>query len=431
VILTGRLAALALAASVVVGLTVRSWSGLALVNGIVVALAIIDAVLAGSTRSLSIRRSGAESTRLGEPIEVSLTVRNIGRRRVRGVVRDAWVPSAGASPTRQWIDIEPVAAQRITTVLNPWRRGSRWADRITVRSFGPMKLAGRQGSHLVPWVVTVHPGFPSRRHLPSRLARLREIDGRSAVNVRGQGTEFDSLREYVIGDDIRSIDWRASARSRDTIVKTWRPERDRRIVLVIDSGRTSAARIGDGTRLDATMDAALLLGALASRAGDRIDLIAHDRDVRISLRSLSAGDVLPAMSAALTPLEPQLVETNARSMVSAVLTRVRQRSLVVLLTALDPAAVEENLLDVLPLLVARHRVIIAAVSDPRLVELSQSRATVSEIYQAASALAAQQRRRELVARLTRMGVDVVDEVPERLAVALSDRYLALKAAGRL
>jgi uncharacterized protein (DUF58 family) len=263
------------------------------------------------------------------------------------------------------------------------------------------------------------------------LARLREIDGRSAVNVRGQGTEFDSLREYVVGDDIRSIDWRASARSRDTIVKTWRPERDRRIVLVIDSGRTSAARIGDGTRLDATMDAALLLGALASRAGDRIDLIAHDRDVRISLRSLAAGDVLPAMSAALTPLEPQLVETNARSMVSAVLTRVRQRSLVVLLTALDPAAVEENLLDSLPLLIARHRVIIAAVSDPRLVELSQARETVSEIYQAASALAAQQRRRELVERLTRMGADVVDEVPERLAVALSDRYLALKAAGRL
>ena len=106
------------------------------------------------------------------------------------------------------------------------------------------------------------------------------------VLIRGQGTEFDSLREYVVGDDVRSIDWRATARRADVVVRTWRPERDRRVVIVLDTGRTSAGRVGvDPTasdpggwpRLDWSMDAALLLAALASRAGDHVDFLAHDR----------------------------------------------------------------------------------------------------------------------------------------------------------
>ena len=129
----------------------------------------------------------------------------------------------------------------------------------------------------MPGAVRSLPPFESRKHLPSRLARLRELDGRSAVRMRGAGTEFDSLREYVRGDDVRSIDWRASARNRTVVVRTWQPERDRRVVIVLDTSRVSAARIGDVPRLDSAMDAALLLAALAARAGDRIDFLAGDR----------------------------------------------------------------------------------------------------------------------------------------------------------
>ena len=85
----------------------------------------------------------------------------------------------------------------------------------------------------MPWQVRILPPFLSRKHLPSRLAKLRELDGMVPVLIRGQGTEFDSLREYVIGDDVRSIDWRATARRADVVVRTWRPERDRRVVIVL------------------------------------------------------------------------------------------------------------------------------------------------------------------------------------------------------
>ena len=107
-----------------------------------------------------------------------------------------------------------------------------------MRSFGPLGLAARQGGTQVPWTVRALPPFRSRRHLPEKLARLRELDGQHRSLLRGQGSEFDSLREYVLGDDVRSIDWRGTARQSDVLVRTWRPERDRRILVVLDTGRT-------------------------------------------------------------------------------------------------------------------------------------------------------------------------------------------------
>ncbi|OOK72970.1 hypothetical protein BZL29_5135 [Mycobacterium kansasii] len=167
-----------------------------------------------------------------------------GRRRFRGHIRDAWPPSARGEPRSHQVNIGGGERQQLTTQLRPVRRGDQRAAVVTARSLGPLGLAGRQRSQPVPGKVRVLPPFLSRKHLPSRLAKLREIDGLLPTLIRGQGTEFDSLREYVVGDDVRSIDWRATARRSDVMVRTWRPERDRRVVLVLDTGRMAAGRVG-------------------------------------------------------------------------------------------------------------------------------------------------------------------------------------------
>ena len=319
----------------------------------------------------------------------------------------------------------------MTSSLRPTRRGDRRAARVTVRSTGPLGLAARQGSHVVPWTVRTLPPFASRKHLPSKLSRLRELDGRTAVMVRGQGTEFDSLREYVDGDDVRSIDWRATARANDLVVRTWRPERDRHVLLVLDTGRTAAGRVGDAPRLDAAMDAALLLAALASKAGDRVDLIAHDRLERASVVGASSTELLHQLVQAMAPLDASLVETDWRAVASTILRRAGHRSLVVLLTALDPAPLEEGLLPVLPLLARKHHVLLASVADSRVTELGLGRGDADAVYGAAAAARAIAARRHLERVLRRQGVDVVDAEPDDLPPRLADAYLALKAAGRL
>jgi uncharacterized protein (DUF58 family) len=430
VALTGRAVLLALLGVLPVALSDTYLAVLA-VAGVLLVLVVVDVALAVPVGSLRVSRSGATSCRLGTTVEVPLAVVNTSGRRLRGVLRDAWVPSAGAGPRSHRLDVPAGERRVLVTRLTPTRRGDRRPDRVTVRSVGPLGVAARQGRHEVPWRVRVQPSFASRVHLPERLARLRQLDGIVAARVRGQGTEFDSLREYVAGDDVRSIDWRATARRSEVVVRTWRPERDRRVLVVVDTGRTSAGRVGDVPRLDAALDAALLLAALASRAGDRVDLLALDREVRAAVEGAGREELLSRLVDAMANLEPALVETDGRRVVSEVLRRSRRRSLVVLLTTLDAAPLEEGLLPVLASLTTRHTVVLASVGDPRVEEMLGSRGDVEAVYAAAAAERARAERRRITALLRRRGVEVVDAPPAEFAPAVADAYLALKAAGRL
>jgi len=430
VALTGRTPLLALVGV----LPVLLWPGWAWLLGwlaLVVLLVCVDLALAGSPRAVTLQRELPGSVRLGEPCEAALVLTNTGRRRLHGMIRDAWQPSAGAQNPRHPLDLPAGERRRVVTRMLPTRRGDRLAERITLRSVGPLGLAARQASPIDRDRIRVLPPFTSRRHLPSKLSQLREIDGRAALRARGQGTEFDSLRDYVLGDDVRSIDWRATARRQQVVVRTWRPERDRRVLLLLDTSRTSAARVGDAPRLDAAMDAALLLAALAARAGDRVDLLAMDRRERARVEGASRTELLPALVEAMAPLEPDLVEADWTAIVAAIRKRLSRRSLVVLLTSLDSAAVEEGLLPVVARLTSHHRVLVASVADPELARMAAGRDDAYAVYGAAAAERTLLERAAVTAELGRLGVDVVDASPDELPPKLADRYLALKAAGLL
>ncbi|MEV4901784.1 DUF58 domain-containing protein [Citricoccus sp. NPDC055426] len=408
-------------------------------------VAAADLLLAASPRTLGLERELPASSRLDEHVDNALLVTNRGRRRLRGSVRDAWQPSAGqtvppsspppSSPPRAdaavALDVPAGERRRTLTHLVPRRRGTLRTPSATVRSWGPLRVAGRQLTIPAPGQISILPPFRSRRHLPSRLARLREMDGRSAVQHRGAGTEFDSLRDYVRGDDVRSIDWRATARRQDVVVRTWRPERDRRVVIVLDTSRTAAARVDDEPKLDTGIEAALLLAALASAGGDRVELIAFDRRVRARASSTQKGNLLHRMVTALAPVQPTLLSADWSSIPVEVAAVSRQRSLVVLLTDLDASSLQEGLLPVLPALTARHQVVVASVADPQLAQMARVRDDAETTFRAAAAERAGLERRAAARELEMLGVEVVDEAPHVLPPALADTYLRLKAAGRL
>ncbi|WP_067976589.1 DUF58 domain-containing protein [Mycolicibacter icosiumassiliensis] len=438
-ILTGRAALIALLSAVPI--TLAPWPAAAfgvLLAGLTAAV-LLDVALTTDPATLHIERSMDNTVRLGQTITSTLWIVN-GGSRFRGQLRDAWPPSACATPRAHPLQLGAGQLSRVLTELRPIRRGDQQAARVTVRSIGPLGLAGRQRSRQVPGQVRVLPPFLSRRHLPARLARLREVDGNLPALVRGQGSEFDSLREYVVGDDVRSIDWRATARRSEVVVRTWRPERDRRVVIVLDTGRTAAGRIGvDPTardpagwpRLDWSMDAALLLAALALRAGDHVDLLAHDQVTRAGVFGASRTRLFSQLVDAMAPLQPALVESDAAAMLATLSRRARRGNLVVLLTDLNPSALEEGLLPVLPTLTAAHQVILAAVADPRVERLADGRGDAAAVYDAGAAERARNDRRAMAARLRSSGVQVIDAPPEDLAPALADAYLAMKAAGQL
>jgi uncharacterized protein (DUF58 family) len=404
-----------------------------------VVLGILDLLLAASPRQVALERRLPARVRLGAEAVSELYVTNAGRRTMRGTVRDAWEPSAGLARSRTPLDVPAGERRRVVEVLTPWRRGDRHVAEVTVRAWGPLRLWGRQATLSAPGRIRVLPPFTARKHLPSRLARLRELDGMTSVMLRGQGTEFDSLREYVRGDDVRSIDWRATARRHDptggsgarVMVRTWRPERDRRVIIVIDTARTSAARIDDEPRIDTSFESALLLGALTSRAGDRVDLLAYDRGVRARVQGASGQDLLPRMVDAMAGVEPALIEMDWNAVPAQLAGITSQRSLVVLLTSIEAPGASRGLLSVLPQLTKRHTVVVASVTDPETLRATTDRTDRETVYRAAAAERALLDVARVTAAIQRLGADVVTGSPTDLPPALSDRYLGLKAAGRL
>jgi uncharacterized protein (DUF58 family) len=434
--LTGRLAAAVSAGILPVvllsGAGVPAWAIAGAWILLCGALTAIDVTLAPSPRSLTVERRLPERALRDQPVATTLLLHNTGRRRLRGRVRDGWQPTAGAPATRPAIDIPAGERRRVDIPLRPRRRGELRTGFVAVRSRGPLGLAGRQRLQDAPGALRVLPPFTSRRHLPSRLARLRELDGNTSIQVRGQGTEFDSLREYVRGDDVRSIDWRATARAGTTMLRTWRPERDRHVVIVIDTGRTSAARVGDGIRLDAAMESALLLSALAARAGDHVHLVMFDRVVRARVTRRDGPALLPALVDAMAPVEAQLIDTDWEAAVAQVRAFTSRPSLVVLLTAQDAVDSARGFLAALPALTGRARVLVGAATD----EADDTghridRRTADDVYREAARERAARDAARVADAVRRAGGDAVSATPEDLPPAIADRYLALKAAGRL
>ncbi len=432
-IVTGRL--VLLVALGVVPLVLLSSAGLSawLVAGgwiaLSVGLALVDVATAADARRVEITRTLPERALRDEPVSGELRVRNLGTRLLRARVRDAWQPTAGAPEERLSLTVPPGERRAATLRLLPRRRGELRSSFVVVRSLGPLGLAGRQAVVDAPARLRVLPPFTSRRHLPSRLARLRELDGNTTLQVRGQGTEFDSLREYVRGDDVRSIDWRATARAGTTMLRTWRPERDRHVVVVIDTGRTAAARVGDGVRLDAAMEAALLLSVLATRAGDHVHLLMFDRVTRARVTRIEGAHLLPALVDAMCPVDPQLIDTDWEAALAQVRALSVRPALVVLLTAADDPEAARAFLASLPAVAARSRLLVATATDGP--GQAPPHRDAADVYAAAAIERARHDADRVRDAVVRAGGDAVSASADELPPLVADRYLALKAAGRL
>lgn len=430
-VVTGRLFGIAVAAALFVVLVSPSWFGVLLATALLCALAATDRARTAGSTDVVLERTELTVLRLGAATEVELAVTNTGSRTVRGRLWDDWPGSAGATGQEHRLDLAPGRRVRVRTTLAPTRHGDRTAGPVTVRLFGPLGLAGHQFQRHVPARVRALPPFRSERLLGGKVKRLHHLEGRNLAYLRGQGTEFDSFREYVPGDDIRTIDWRATARATDVLVRTWRPERNRQLLMLLDTGRISAARVGAGTRLDGAIEAALLLGSLAATGGDMVGLLAYDREIRAEVRAGVGRGVQPKLMHALAGVTPALVDTDAEGLVRAAIRRVRRRGLIVWFTGLDSAAITENLLPVLPVLAERHRVLLVSVTDPEIAAAAADRSDLRALYRAAAAESRLAEQAVLQESLRRMGVTVIAAAAPDLPGALADEYLELKKSASL
>ncbi|MDQ1402451.1 MAG: hypothetical protein QOG03_767 [Actinomycetota bacterium] len=429
---TARLAAVAAALALAVA-AVPSARALLVVNGLLLLVAAVDWALVPRPASVPVTRELPPILTLGTEGTIVWRVTNPTGRRLHVRGGDELAPSLRARSRRFRLTLPARGRVMARTSIRPSRRGRFEPTEIVIRISGPLGLMSRQKKRRVPGVLRVYPPFRSRDEAELRINRARVLEvGLRSAQGRGGGTEFDQLRDYTPDDEFRRIDWAATARVGKPIVRTYRAERNQTVILLLDNGRVMAGRVGGVPRLEHAMDAVLMMTAVATRLGDRVGLVAFDRDVRAVVSPGHGRDQLGRVTEAMYALEPELAESDYRAAFTQTLTRFRRRALLVLFTELAEQAVSETLLPALPLIARDHVVIIASVTDPQV--LAWSRATpeaAANAYRKAAAAAALEERRRTVARLRGLGATVVDAPPGELAPRLADAYLKLKATGRL
>jgi uncharacterized protein (DUF58 family) len=425
-----------LAALLVAAQAVLDWDllvGLLVVNGALLLVTAFDFFAAPGPNAVEIRREFPSVIVLGHRAELGWTLVNRTNRSIRVAFADELAPSLRAIDRRFSLRLTSRARAHVATPVKPARRGRFRVAELVVRLPGPLGLIRRQYKTHEPIVISVHPAFPSRPDAELRLqkARVLEVGLRSAKG-RGGGTDIDQLREYTVDDEFRRLDWAATARAGKPIVRTFRAERNQTVIALLDNGRTMAARVADVPRVEHAMDALMCLVTVATGLGDRVGLIAYDREVRAVVPASAQHGQLGRITGEIFDLEPALIESDYRAAFLAALTRFKKRTLFVLLGELNAATIEESLIPALPLIARRHEVIFGSVQDPQVEAwANEVPADAEAAYRKVSAVASQAKRRRLTAVLQGYGVRVVDVPPGTLAPQLTDAYLHIKATGQL
>ena len=390
---------------------------LAVVALLFAALAVTVAVdIALVRRQPDVVRSVSPIVVRGVPAELSLETTAAGRVRLR-------------QPRPVDVEIEPGQADgRLGATLVARRRGRHVLPAPAIRSTGPLGLGAWTHRAGEPAALTVYPDLPGARRLAAAVRRGRLWEEGQRRGPIGIGTEFESVRDYLPDDDIRHVNWRAAARLGRPMSNQFRVERDRDVMCVVDCGRLMAAPAGAGTRLDAAIDAAVAVAAVAEELGDRCGVLAFaGAPLRaMAPRRRGTGAVLHA----LHDLEPVAVDSDYDGAFRRVAGSKRAFALV-LTDVLDEAAARP-LLAALPVLARRHTVALATVTDEELTELVHAEpGRKLDVYRAAVALDVLAARRRTVAQLHHAGADVIEAPAGALPAACVRAYLRAKSRGQL
>ena len=386
-------------------------------------LALAGAVVADAwsvRRPPAVERSVPRA--LSRGVAAPLVVAPVGGGRGQARIRQPVPPALAVEPDE--------ADDHLDAVIRPRHRGRHVLPPVAVRLTGPLGL-GRWdhrvgGDH----GVVVYPDLPAARALAAtvRSGMARDL-AQLSRGALGLGTELERVRDYLPDDELRQVNWKATARLGRPMSNEYRLDEDRDVICVVDAGRLMAAPLGaDRTRLDAALDAAAAVAVVADAVGDRCGTVAFDAAVRRLVRPRRAGG-RPVLDA-LFDLEPAPGDSDYAAAFHAV--GGGKRACVVVLTDLVDEAAARSLVDAVPVLARRHAVVVATATDSDLVELLATEpATPLQVHAAAVAAEVLDARARAATQLRRSGAVVVEAPAARLGRVCVSAYLSLKARARL
>lgn len=432
--------------------------GALLYNFVLVLAAVLDWYLSPAPHSWEISREVSERMHLGAPNKVKLSAR---LKPVRGRVSVLPITLRDEPPQGWLVEVKrgerahvprlalnPPAGREAFSeyFVIPTRRGDFKFGNLSARYPTVLGLWTRQFTREAEASVRVYPDTTevARYELRLRQGRLRDM-GLHLLKLRGQGTEFESLREYTTGDEYKSINWKASARRGKLISTNYEVERDQNIVIAIDCGRMMTALAdtrsygleeltGEAagavplSKLDYAINATVLLAHVAASAGDAVGLLLFSDQVLSFVPPRKGRTQTGALIEALYGVQPSVVEPDYRNAYEYLIGRKLRRSLIVTFTDLIDREASQELLQASGALRRHHNPLCVTLNNRDVIEMAEAiPASPEELYSKAMALQMQRQRMQALKELTQRGVGILDVQARELTVATVNRYLDLKA----
>jgi uncharacterized protein (DUF58 family) len=408
------------------------FAGLVLL-AIIVAL-VVDVAMLPGRHDVIVRRLLDETVGVGDTVEGRYEVQSLWDRPLYAVLHDdlpAKFLSATPSGEEERISARGQLAQQFS--VTGVARGVAPLGVIAVTVRTPLGLAARTFRYEQNDQALVTPSLAGVKRfrwlaVHHRLATV----GVRATRRRGEGRSFARLRDYVVGDDPRHIDWKATARRGQTTTREFTVEQSQTVFILVDAGRSMTQIAGRYPRFEYALSASLLLADVASTAGDRVGALVFDDKLRALIPAQRGGMALSALRNAMIPLQPTLVEPDYATAFRTLAQRQRKRSLVVLITDVIDARTSRSLLAHLARGVTRHLVVVVALRNEALRQTAATRgATARDLYTSGAAEELIAERVTALQRMRDAGVVVLDVAPEAMAAAMVNEYLELKSRGAL
>jgi uncharacterized protein (DUF58 family) len=429
---------------------------------------LLDGLRLPAAAKLTVGRSWSSAPALMSETEIELSLENHGRTVLDCRLVDDLPPALVAEPATLRLTAFPGVPAKSSYCVVPSERGDQKTGWLYVRYRSPLGLLERWARAPLTQTVRVYPALRANEEQQIFLARSRQIDLQlRRSRQRGLGRDFESLREYREGDDLRDICWTATARQGRPITRQYQTERSQPVWIVLDCGRLMRARVaatlppessqpvsghdfsradtrGEATgalapegkllkrpsihsKLDYACTTAVALAQLALYSGDRVGLLAYGQGIQQRLLPGKGAAHLRQIIESLAQLRAEPSEAD-HLLAAATFSRLQpRRSLILWVTDLAETAMRPEVIDGALQLLRRHVLLFVAMAQPEIEAIAQARPkSVEQMFLAAAAQEMAGRRELLLARLHEQGALTLDLNPEVLTSSVLNQYLAVK-----
>lgn len=431
-----RRLALALAASALLWLLPGRAGTLAggVVLGALLLLAAVDLLLLPSGRGLAITRRVAATVGIGDTAGGVLVLESRWPRTLAVELADRFPPAVFGGIATTLVSMPPRGEAQVAFEMTGMTRGRVSLGPVGARVRSRLGLMGARFRFPLDDHVLVVPSVSGvRRFRLLALQHRLDTAGVRALRRRGEGQAFAALREYVVGDDPRHIDWKASARKAKVITREFTIERSQSVLTLIDAGRAMTQLAGAYSRFEHALSSALVLTDIAASAGDRVGTLVFDDEIRAFVPAVRSRGALQAVRDALVPVVATSREPDYAAVFRYLAAHQRKRALIVFFTDVVDVRASQAMLAHVARSAARHLALVVALRNDALVAASVARegARPEQLYESASAEELVLAREDALERMRRAGAMVIDVSPQAMTAAVINRYLEIKARGAL